>query len=166
MKSTLAALAISASALISTPVLSETILRVGTWLPPTNAQNAVVWPTWAKWVEEATEGRVKIKMEQGLGHPKTMFQLVEDSVIDASFSFAGYVPGRFKLPQVVELPGLGADAEAASVALWRVYEKHLKQAEEFEGLEVIGMFTHGPGQIHTKGPINSFKDLEGKKIRV
>nr|WP_234985263.1 TRAP transporter substrate-binding protein [Oceanospirillum multiglobuliferum] len=150
----------------STFALSETTLRVGTWLPPTHPQNAVVWPTWAKWVEDATEGRVKIKMEQGLGHPKTMFQLVEDGVIDASFSYHGYVPGRFKLPQGVEQPGLGVGAEAASVALWKVYDKHFKKAGEFEGLEVLGMFTHGPGQIQTKFPVNSFADLEGKKIRV
>lgn len=165
-KTTLAGLALSASLLASHSALAETTLRVGTWLPPTNPQNAVVWPTWAKWVEEATEGRVKIKIEQGLGHPKTMFQLVEDGVVDASFSYHGYVPGRFKLPQAVEQPGLGVGAEAASFALWNTYEKHFKAAGEFEGLEVLGMFTHGPGHIHTKNPVNSFADIEGKKIRV
>ena len=166
IKKALAGLTLSASMLASNAAFSETILRVGTWLPPTAAQNAVVWPTWAKWVEEATEGRVKIKIEQGLGHPKTMFNLVEDGVIDASFSYHGYVPGRFKLPQAVEQPGLGVSAEAASVALWQVYEKHFKQAREFDGLEVLAMFTHGPGLIHSKEPVNSLAELAGKKIRV
>ncbi len=166
IKTSLKALVLSTGMLVSGLASSETVLRVGTWLPPTNPQNAVVWPTWAKWVEDATEGRVKIKMEQGLGHPKTMFQLVEDGVVDASFSYHGYVPGRFKLPQVVEQPGLGVDAEAASVALWRVHEKYFKKANEFEGLEVLAMFTHGPGHIHTKKPLISFSDLEGMKIRV
>ncbi|WP_221801476.1 TRAP transporter substrate-binding protein [Oceanobacter mangrovi] len=166
LKTALSALAITAGAMMTQSAMAETVMRVGTWLPPTNAQNAVVWPTWAKWVEEATEGRVKIKIEQGLGHPKTMFQLVEDGIIDASFSYHGYVPGRFKLPQVVELPNLNTGAEAASVALWRVYKKYLEKAGEFDGLEVIGMFTHGAGQIHTKAPITSLKDLEGQKIRV
>ncbi|MDK2776826.1 MAG: TRAP transporter substrate-binding protein [Pseudomonadota bacterium] len=145
---------------------AETVLRVGTWLPPTDKQNEVVWPTWAKWVEEATEGRVKVKLEYGLGHPKTMFQLVEDGIVDASFSFHGYVPGRFKLPQIVEEPGLGVGAEAASVALWRVYDQQLRQAGEFEGLQVLAMFSHGPGTIQSNFPVNSLADLEGKKIRV
>lgn len=166
LKSAMSVLILAAGAAMTAPAYSETILRVGTWLPPTNAQNAVVWPTWAKWVEEATEGRVKVKIENSSGHPKTLFQLVEDGVYDASFSYHGYVPGRFKLPQIVEQPGLGVGAEAASVALWRVYEKYLKEANEFDGLEVIGMFTHGPGHIHTKKPIDSFSDLEGMKIRV
>ena len=151
---------------LSSVVQAETILRVGTWLPPTNPQNAIVWPTWAKWVEEATEGRVKVEVEEGLGHPKTMFQLVEDGVINASFGYHGYVPGRFKLPQAVEQPGMGVSAEAASVALWRVYKKYFEQANEFEGLEVIGMFTHGPGYLHSTQPITTMADLKGKKIRI
>jgi len=157
---------IATTLLVSFNATAETTLRVATWLPPTDKQNEVVWPTWAKWVEEATEGRVKVKLEYGLGHPKTMFQLVEDGIADASFSFHGYVPGRFKLPQIVEEPGLGVGAEAASVALWRVYDQQLRQAGEFEGLQVLAMFSHGPGTIQSNFPINSLADIEGKKIRV
>lgn len=166
LKSVLSAVAITTSAFAMSAANAETTLRVATWLPPTNPQNSVVWPTWGKWVEEATEGRVKVKVEQGFGHPKTMFQLVEDGIADASFSYHGYVPGRFKLPQVVEQPGLNANAEASSVALWHVYKDRLEAAEEFEGLEVLAMFTHGAGGIHTKEPINSLADLQGQKIRV
>ncbi|WP_461536462.1 TRAP transporter substrate-binding protein [Spongorhabdus nitratireducens] len=151
---------------LSSGAFAETVLRVGTWLPPTNPQNSVVWPTWAKWVEEATEGRVKVKIVDGLGHPKTMFQLVEDGVVNAAFSYHGYVPGRFKLPVAAELPGLGVSAEAASVALWQVYKKHFEQADEFAGLKVIGMFTHGPGYLHSADPITSWDQIKGKKIRI
>ena len=151
---------------LSTSVMAETVLRVGSWLPPTHAQNAVVWPTWAKWVEEATEGRVKVEMEYGLGHPKTMFELVEDGAVDASFSYHGYVPGRFKLTQGVEQPLMGASAEAASVAHWRVHNKYFAKAQEHDGLEVLALFTHGPGQIHMANPINNLADLKSKKIRL
>lgn len=146
--------------------VADTTLRVASWLPPTHPQNAVVWPTWAKWVEDATEGRVKVAIEYGMGDPKTMFELVEDGVVDASFSYHGYVPGRFKLTQAVEQPMLADSAEAASVAHWRIYEKYFAKAHEHEGLEVIGLFTHGPGQIHMANPISSLKDLSGKKIRL
>ena len=33
-------------------------------------------------------------------------------------------------------------------------------------LELLGLFTHGPGQIHAAGPISSLADLKGKKIRL
>jgi len=146
--------------------VAETTLRVGSWLPPTHAQNATVWPTWANWVEKATEGRVKIKMEYGLGHPKTMFDLVEDGAVDASFSYHGYVPGRFKLTQAIEIPLLGVNAEAASVAHWRVFNKYFAKANEHEGIELLTLFTHGPGQIHLAEPISSLSELKSRKIRL
>ncbi|MBN0987167.1 TRAP transporter substrate-binding protein [Amphritea pacifica] len=160
------AAAIALGTSLTTVALADTTLRVASWLPPTHPQNAVVWPTWAKWVEDATEGRVKVEIEYGLGHPKTMFELVEDGVVDASWSYHGYVPGRFKLTQAVEQPLLGASAEAASVAHWRVHQKYFAKANEHDGLEVIGLFTHGPGQIHLAEPISSLSELEGKKIRL
>ncbi|UTW04878.1 TRAP transporter substrate-binding protein [Amphritea atlantica] len=160
------AAAIALGTSLSATALADTTLRVASWLPPTHPQNAVVWPTWSKWVEEATEGRVKVEIEYGLGHPKTMFELVEDGVVDASWSYHGYVPGRFKLTQAVEQPLLGASAEAASVAHWKVHQKYFAKANEHDGLELIGLFTHGPGQIHTAGPISSLADLKGKKIRL
>ena len=160
------AAAVTLGVSLSAGAMAETTMRVASWLPPTHPQNAVVWPTWSKWVEEATEGRVKIAIEYGLGHPKTMFELVEDGVVDASFSYHGYVPGRFKLTQAVEQPLLGVDAEAASVAHWRVFNKYFAKAGEHDGLEVIGLFTHGPGQIHMAEPVSSLADLKGKKIRL
>ena len=119
-----------------------------------------------KWVEEATEGRVTVNIENSSNNPGQLFEVVEDSVADASFSFNGFVPGRFELEQIVELPGLGANAEAASLAYWRTYQKYLQAANEFDGLEVIGLFTHGPGVMHTSFPVNSLDDLKGKKIRI
>lgn len=162
---TTAAMALGLSASASA-LAADTTLIVGTWLPPTAVQNAVVWPTWAKWVEEATEGRVEVKIEYDVGHPKTYFQLVEDGVIDAGFSYHGYVPGRFKLPIAAEQPGMGVGAEAASVALWNVQQKYFDKANEFDGLELLGMFTHGPGQLMTTNPVSSLEELQGKKIRI
>lgn len=151
---------------LSASVAAETILHVATWLPPNHLMNSVVLPTWGKWIEKATKGRVKIKLEYGMGHPKSLFDLVQDGVVDASWSYHGYVPGRFKLPQIVEQPGLGVNAEAASVALWRVEDKYFKKAGEFNGLVLAGMFTHGPGYVHTIKAMNSLADLQGKKIRI
>lgn len=151
---------------LTTTVLAETKMRVASWLPPTHPQNAVVLDTWGKWIDEATQGRVQLVIEYGLGHPKTMFELVEDGVADASWSVHGYMPGRFKLTESVELPNLNANAEAASVALWRVHNKYYKAANEHEGLVVAAMFTHGPGQIHLADPITSLADLKSRKIRL
>ena len=150
----------------SLQVSADTVLRVGTWLPPSHPQNAIVLPTWGQWIEEATSGRVKLQLEFGMGHPKTMFDLVEDGVVDASWSFHGFVPGRFQTTQIVELPLLGASPEAASVAHWRVHNKYLANANEHDGLHLAALFTHGPGQIHLSKPITSLSELTSKKLRI
>ncbi len=141
-------------------------MRVGSWLPPKHTMNKDVLPTWGKWIEEATEGRVTLKIEYPGGHPKAMLGNVQDGVFDAAWTFHGYFPGRFKLTKIVELPGLGAGAEAASAAHWRINEKYLKQAGEHKGIVLGALFTHGPGHIHLRKPIKSLKEMEGKKIRI
>lgn len=144
----------------------ETTLNVSTWLPPTHVQNEVVWPTWAKWVEEATDGRVKVNIEYTSSNPMQLFQMVEDGVTDAAFSFHGFVPGRFDLQEVVELPGLGVNSEAASAAHWRTYQKYYTKSGEHDGLELLALFAHGQGVMQTKFEVNSLDDLKGKKIRI
>lgn len=144
---------------------AETI-RVASWLPPTNPMNEVVIPAWGKAIEKATQGRVKVEIVYGLGHPKSMWNLVEDGIVEASYSYHGYVPGRFELPQIVEQPGLGVNAEAASYALWKTYNKYFADSGEFDGLKLLALFTHGPGQIHSKFEVTDIADLKDKKIRV
>ena len=168
MKKTFRNITLGLSLMMSASIASskETTLNVSTWLPPTHVQNAVVWPTWAKWVEEATEGRVQIKIEFTSNTPSQLFQMVEDGVTDAEFSFHGFVPGRFDLQEIVELPGLGVNAEAASAAHWKTYQKYFTDSGEHEGLELLALFAHGQGVMQTNFEVKSLDDLKGKKIRV
>ena len=157
---------IMGAAILGSSMASAQTIRVASWLPPTNPMNEMVIPAWGKAISEATGGRVDVEIVYGLGHPKTMWNLVEDGIVEASYSYHGYVPGRFELPQVVEQPGLGTNAEAASYALWETYDKYFKQSDEFKGLKLLALFTHGPGQIHSKFEVNDVADLENKKIRI
>jgi TRAP-type C4-dicarboxylate transport system substrate-binding protein len=38
--------------------------------------------------------------------------------------------------------------------------------DEYRGVKVIAMYTHGPGQIHTDADVNSLADLKDLKIRI
>ncbi|MEP0494731.1 MAG: C4-dicarboxylate ABC transporter substrate-binding protein, partial [Paraglaciecola sp.] len=42
---------------------AQTTMYVASWLPPSHPQNTVVLATWGKWIEEATNGEVKLKIE-------------------------------------------------------------------------------------------------------
>ena len=157
---------ISTVLFMSSAAWAEKVIRVGSWLPPAHTMNANVLPTWGKWIEEATEGRVKLKIEYPGGDPKALLDQVQDGAYEAAWTFHGYYPGRFKLTKAVELPGMQNGAEAASVAHWRVHEKDFAKANEHEGVTVMGLFTHGPGQIHLAKPIEKLADLKGKKLRI
>ncbi|AMO54690.1 C4-dicarboxylate ABC transporter substrate-binding protein [Endozoicomonas montiporae] len=154
-----------ASTLFTLSASAATTLRIATWLAPTHPMNAEVFPIWSEWVEEATEGRVKVKLEYDLGHPRSYFDLVEDGVADAGWSLHAYVPGRFVLTELSEMPMTNATAEATSVAYWRINEQYLSKAGEHEGITLLGLFTEGAAALQLRKPVETLDDLKGLKIR-
>ena len=82
------------------------------------------------------------------------FDAVRDGLVDVSFVTASYTPARHPLPLMAELPGAGATAEINSVAFSRVHWKYFQAANEYKGVKLLGVFTHGPGQMFTvKKPV-------------
>ncbi|MFA0088630.1 TRAP transporter substrate-binding protein [Vibrio sp. E150_011] len=146
----------------------EKIIKISTWGSPNHGINKVVWPTWGKWIEEATDGRVGIKIEYDLAPPQTQIDVVTDGIGDATWIFHGHKAGRFQLTQLPEIPTFseGTSSELMSQAYWRTYDKYLKKGREHRGVEVMALSVHGPGQLITKNPVESLASLQGKKIRV
>ncbi|AMO54701.1 C4-dicarboxylate ABC transporter substrate-binding protein [Endozoicomonas montiporae] len=159
----LAALALTA---VTSTGQAATEMILATWLPASHPMNATVFPEWATQVEEATEGRVKVKLEYDLGHPKSYFDLVEDGVADAGWSVHGYIPGRFIMTEVAEMPHVKADARASSAAFWKVNKEFFAKQNEHEGIELLALFTNGGNCLYLTQPANSFNDIKGRKIRV
>lgn len=147
---------------------AETNLTLSSWLPPTHPIVANMIQPWINEVEKATNGNVKIKiLPKGLGKPPAHFDLAKDGQADVTYGVHGYQPGRFQLTMAAEMPFLGDSATATSVAYWRVYKKAMEKYDEHKGVVVLGMFTHGPGNIYnSKHAVQKLSDLEGLKIRV
>ena len=162
----LAALAITLGFSAGSAV-AQTTLTMSSWVPPTHSLTRDVLGGWAKEVERVTNGRVKLQMlpKHPIAAPGT-FDAVRDGLVDVSYVTASYTPARHPLPLLAELPGAGATAEINSVAYSRIHWKYLHQAGEYKGVKLLGVFTHGPGQMFmAKKPINSVADLAGMKIR-
>jgi TRAP-type C4-dicarboxylate transport system substrate-binding protein len=158
----------AASMLMISVASAKTTLRLSNWIPPKHPIAADMIFPWAKKVEKASNGRIKVNiLKKALGKPPAAFDLAKDGIADISWGVHGYTPGRFAVTQLVELPFLGDDAEALSVAYWRVHQKYLAAANEHSGVKLLGLMTHGPGHIYnSKRAINMPSDLEGLKIRV
>jgi len=170
MKSTLQNLAkfCAAFALLGSTLLqAQTVINMSSWVPPTHLLTKDVMMGWASAVEKATNGRVKVQMlpKHPVAPPGT-FDGVRDGLMDVSFVTASYTPARHPLPLLAELPGSGPTAEINSVAYNRIHWKYLQQANEYKGVKLLAVFTHGPGQMFSvKKPVNSVADLAGMKIR-
>ncbi len=145
---------------------AEYTLVISSWVPPTHNINAQMMPQMIEMIEEATDGRVTAEVRMGLAPPPAQMDLVLDGAVDIAYIFHGYQPGRFVSYKLAELPGVETTAEAASVAYWNLFETYLADLNEHRGVKVIGLHTHGPGQVHTNTPVNTLADLAGLKLRM
>ena len=141
-------------------------LTVSSWAPPTHGVNATLWPNLIKMMEDATGGKVTAQIKYRLGPPPAQMDLVLDGAADMSWIFHGYQAGRFTATKLIELPGYEGNAEAASVAYWRVHEAHLAAADEHKGVKLVALMTHGPAQLHSASKVTSLDQVSGMKLRV
>src|SRR5437667_5727085 len=148
------------------PALAQTTLTMSSWVSPTHHITAVVLQGWATEAEKATNGRVKFQMlPKHPSAPPGTFDAVRDGLVDLSYVTASYTPARHILPLMPELPGSGETALINSVAYSRIYWKHFHKVGEYKGVKLLGVFTHGPGQMFTKKSVAGINDIQGLKIR-
>jgi TRAP-type C4-dicarboxylate transport system substrate-binding protein len=162
-------LILAALALAITPVPSiaqTTTLTMSSWVSPQHHLTSVVLQGWATEVEKATSGRVKFTMlPKHPSAPPGTFDAVRDGLVDLSYVTASYTPARHILPLMPELPGAGDTALVNSVAYSRIYWKHFHEVGEYKGVKLLGVFTHGPGQMFTKKAVSGIGDVQGLKVR-
>src|SRR5687768_9828614 len=148
------------------PALAQTTLTMSSWVSPQHHVTAVVLQGWANEAEKVTNGRVKFQMlPKHPSAPPGTFDAVKEGLVDLSFVTASYTPARHILPMLAELPGAGDTALANSIAYSRIHWKHFHKVGEYKGVKLLGVFTHGPGQMFTKKAVKSIADVQGLKIR-
>ncbi|WP_108263269.1 TRAP transporter substrate-binding protein [Mangrovicoccus ximenensis] len=149
--SILAATALS-GLLSALPVMAETTLVLSSWLPPRHPLVTGAIRPWAENVEEATEGRVKVRvLTKPLGAPPAHFDMARDGVADITYGLHSFTSDdRFLRSRVGQFSFLGNDAAETSKAFWTTYTEDLGAAEEHAGTHLLGLFTHGPGVLLAK----------------
>ncbi|CUH65326.1 C4-dicarboxylate-binding periplasmic protein precursor [Thalassovita gelatinovora] len=159
---------VAATMILSGVANAETTLTVANWLPPSHPLVSEVIVPMTEQIKEATAGEVVANiLPAPLGPPPAHFDFAVNGVADITFGVQGYTAGRFKTTNIAEIPFLGDSAEAISVAYWRTFEAMLKDAGEYDDVKVLGVFTHGPGEIFLKkGDASAVDLLDGKKLRV
>jgi len=125
---------------------------------------------WAKQVEKATNGKVKIQIfySQTLTKGKDAWGATKNGIADISWCFHGYWPGMTPLADVISMPALPfKSAEKGSEVLWKLYEKYPAIQKEFSDNKILLLFTSNPYiLITTKKQVKTMEDLRGMKIRM
>jgi len=150
--------------LVST-VYAQTTLTYSSWVSPQH--HLSIWQAnWTAEVEKATGGRVKFQsLPKHPSAPPGTFDAVRDGLMDLSYVTASYTPVRHVMPLMPELPGAGDTSVVNSIAYSRIHWKHFHKLGEYKGVKLLGVWTHGPGQMFTKKPVANINDIKGLKIR-
>jgi TRAP-type C4-dicarboxylate transport system substrate-binding protein len=142
-------------------------LKFSSWIGSGHGFHTSVLVPWARMVEERSQGKLKVTLFPGatLGKPADHWDMVKNGIADIGWGAYSYTPGRFPLTSVGDLPFLFKTGKGGSRVMWEIYQKHLQK--EQEGVKILWLFVHAPGQVHTlRKPIRTLDDLGGVKLRV
>lgn len=158
--------AAGALALATSPA-SAAQYQFNIFLPPTN----FIWPvlkTWASEIKTKTDSRVDIVFPaQSVVPPSRVMDAVRSQVVDGGIMADVFLPPALPGARVGMLPWVNqGDAEAASVALWRTYEKFFAGKERWSGLHLVGLYEYGKPAFcsTTSNPIGGAADLKSRKV--
>jgi TRAP-type C4-dicarboxylate transport system substrate-binding protein len=118
----------------------------------TSPQHNEVFLPWARRIEAASNGRIRVSVVGNLGlsgPPSELLGKVVRSEADISWTVAGYTPGRFQKLSVFELPWIvSSRAAVTSLALHEYYETHAR--DELADVHVLAIWCHSGGVIMSK----------------
>lgn len=124
---------------------------------------------WAKKIEDATAGAVKIDLFPSMslgGKPPELVQQGRDGIVDLIWTVNGYTPGLFPRSEVFELPTIYLnDPKATNLAMQEMFAAELK--DDFKGLEIMWLHVHaGQAIMMVDKEVRSPADLKGLKMRI
>lgn len=144
-----------------------TTLRLHHFLPPVSNAHTKLLAPWARKVEAASQGKIKIDIFPAMqlgGTPPQLFDQARDGVADIIWTLPGNSPGRFPSTEVFELPFIASKRGIVNAqAAQEFADRHL--ADEVKDVKLLAYWAHDGGVIHANKAIRTMDDLRGLKLR-
>ena len=139
-------------------------LKFAYWVPANHPLAKLGNEPWAKSVEAASKGSIKVSLfpAQQLGKAPDHYDMARDGIAELTWVNPGYQAGRFPIFAAGELPFLMKDPGAGSAALDAWYRKYA--AKEMSDVHFCFAHLH-IGTLHSKMPITDPGQIKGMKIR-
>ncbi|MBW1998003.1 MAG: TRAP transporter substrate-binding protein [Deltaproteobacteria bacterium] len=136
-------------------------------VPPKAAPYHSAFLPWAKEVEKATRGKIKIKfyLSQTLVKARDSYDAVKNGIADISWVSFSWTPGRFPLSGVMDLPFLSPSTFTGAYALTDLFKKYPQLRREVKDVHLLHLWVTLPYEIHTVSkPIRRMEDIRGLKL--
>lgn len=139
-------------------------LKLAHWVPAQHALAVTGFIPWAKSVEAASGGSIKVAIfpAQQLGKAQDHYDLARDGIAQMTYVNPGYQAGRFPIFAAGALPFLVDKPGPASAALDAWYRQYAER--EMKDVKVCLSHLH-VGTIHSKSPITDPAQIKGMKVR-
>ena len=140
-------------------------LKFAHWLPAQHPLAKLGFTPWAKSVEAASKGSIKVTIypAQQLGKAPAHYDMARDGIADLTWANPGYQADRFPIFGISELPFQFSSPGAGSKALDAWYRANYA-AKEMKDVKFCFAHIH-IGAIHSKKPITEPEQIKGMKIR-
>ena len=141
-------------------------LKLAHFWPSTHPIETDLVQPWAKDIELATDGKVKIVSYPGetLVKAADIYDGVANGISDIGISCFAYNRGRFPVLEVFELPGIVYNnSKVASNVAWEGIQT--LNPQEVQDTHLMMVITTGPGDLFTKTPVRTLSDIKGMQIR-
>ena len=158
------------AALASSPTVAEpTVVKVGSFTPPTSGFLIDVLIPWLRAVENDSKGTLKFQEFWGgqlIRAPDKQYEGMLNGIQDASQILPSYTQALFPDFGIFSLPMLfrGAGALEGSLAAWQMYEKGMLGG--LDKVHVNGVYTNDNSGLHFNRVLKSADEMKGLKVRV
>ena len=122
---------------------------------------------WIERVKKRSGGRLVIHFfnPNALCPARKVYDAVVAGAADMTGSPCHWVHGKFPLNTVIQTPLVFSGAEAASFAVWDLYNKYPEWRNEFKDIKMLWQWASALFEIHTtKKLVRTLEDLEGMRV--
>ena len=143
---------------------AETIV-FNSFAPPQFVINQGMIDVWAKDVEKASHGRLKVEIPaKSLAAPQQQWEMVTQGVADAAYIANVFAQKRLVLSQIGNLPFFSPTGLAMARALWAIHKEMFEKVNEHKGVHFLGYFgAPAPHIFSLKNPFLKIDDLKNVK---
>lgn len=136
-------------------------------MPPMAYDFENVQVAWAKGIEEATHGRLKITWFPGesLVKERDQYDATVSGVVDGCQLWTAATPGRFPRADIGYIPMMYPSAKVSSRVYYELMEKYGFDTE-FKNVKFLYVTGFAPSHIQSQKPVRTIEDFKGLRVAV